>query len=749
MIKEYSEAVKLDILVNTILGGYRLKRLLGSGGMGSVYLAEDEAIGQQVAIKVIRGESDDSDPANAAQAAERFRREARAVASLDHLHILPLYRYGEEEAGGERRAYMIMQYRPEGSLWDWLRRRARAAQQHAPTSAPDLPDGLPTDWPLSLKETTDYVHQAASALQYAHEQGIVHRDVKPANFLLRIAAGTESAGSPFLLLSDFGLAKLYSVNTGSSQVFGTPTYMAPEQFEGVAGPACDQYALAVMAYYFLAGRPPFEGEPMQMMHKHLSVAPPPIRQFAPRVPVEVERALARALAKKPVERFPTIADFASAFSQPDSGRAPLLLSPGWSPRSAGQFTPAGPGVQLSDPQLHESPTVASAVPLAHSSQPSMGQAQMGMQTPSWQTGFPPANPAAAPTGSQPVNRRSALSLLAGGALIIAAGATIGGGAYFMIVGSQSSKTGSTNSTPSPAPTATATSKPANPHIQHILKGHTSEISGLSWSASSAQLVSASQDATARLWRPEVSEEAVVVYQSHQQAVTAIAWDPTSGSTRIASGSADTTLQIWNTEGMQVHKASAGSTVSSIGWETSGTKLLLGTLEDGIREYLLSSGHIVQIGKKSAISALAISPNKRYLAVGSSAGYISIYELSKFRAIYSKRNHTQAVKMLAWSSSGTQLASAGADKSAQILTISSKKVVSKLPHQAAVNGVAWEPGGTGRFATGAADGILRVWSAGGKSHTTYEGHKAAITTLAWSKYGLATGSSDATIITWRV
>ena len=115
----------MDTLVGTSIGGYTLVRLLGAGGMGTVYLANDPAIGQQVAVKVIRTDLDAYvDEGSAQMALERFRQEARAVARLDHLHILPLYRYGEEKTAQGLQAYMIMQYRPEGSLWDWLRRRA-------------------------------------------------------------------------------------------------------------------------------------------------------------------------------------------------------------------------------------------------------------------------------------------------------------------------------------------------------------------------------------------------------------------------------------------------------------------------------------------------------------------------------------------------------------------------------------------------------------------------------------------------
>ena len=130
----------MDTLVGTSIGGYTLVRLLGSGGMGAVYLAEDPDIGQQVAIKLVRTDDGDFPDLNSSvTAAERFKQEARAVASLDHLHILPLYRYGEEETGSGKRAYIVMQYRPEGSLWDWLRRRAGLTPGQSIVSPGSLP----------------------------------------------------------------------------------------------------------------------------------------------------------------------------------------------------------------------------------------------------------------------------------------------------------------------------------------------------------------------------------------------------------------------------------------------------------------------------------------------------------------------------------------------------------------------------------------------------------------------------------
>ncbi|MGH2508669.1 MAG: serine/threonine-protein kinase, partial [Ktedonobacteraceae bacterium] len=362
----------MDTLVGTSISGYTLVRLLGEGGMGSVYLANDPAIGQQVAVKVIRTELDAYTDSSAAQTAlARFRQEARAVAGLDHLHILPLYRYGEEPTSSGQRAYMIMQYRPEGSLWDWLRRRADLTAGHIQPTQVERTAGLSVNWPLGLEEVTDYLQQAASALQYAHDRGIVHRDIKPANFLLRIDMHEKTV---HLLLSDFGLAKMFTASSATNTILGTPIYMAPEQFEGAARPESDQYALAVMVYYLLVGRPPFEGDPMQLMHQHLSAEMPSITTFNPNIPPTINGVLARALAKQPEQRFPAVSAFAEAFAkivkspqaslvlsqqQPSDGTRGFAIASAYSnPTLLDQSPQPGPGLlggPSHDPAGHRSP----------------------------------------------------------------------------------------------------------------------------------------------------------------------------------------------------------------------------------------------------------------------------------------------------------------------------------------------------------------------------------------------------------
>src|SRR6266568_499490 len=284
------------------IGRFRLLRLLGRGGMGEVYLAEDEQLRRQVAIKVIQAEYLDPD------ATRLFQREARAIAMLSHSHILPLFDFGEATIHGTTLTYMVMPFCIEGTLAAWMQQRRNT--------------GL-----LSPQDVGFILQQAASALQYAHNHQIVHQDVKPSNFLIRSIE--DASGLPDLMLADFGVAKSISTSASVSQaVRGTPAYMAPEQWEGTPVTATDQYALAVMAYELLAGRAPFQGGMSQLMYQHFHVQPQLPSARHPGIPYDLDAVLLRALAKRPEERFPSLAAFAAAFGQAvQSTDAPAVAKP--------------------------------------------------------------------------------------------------------------------------------------------------------------------------------------------------------------------------------------------------------------------------------------------------------------------------------------------------------------------------------------------------------------------------------------
>jgi eukaryotic-like serine/threonine-protein kinase len=296
------------------LGRYRLLRLLGSGGMGEVYLAEDARIEQQVAVKVIRAEVTPYPDENATKEAARlFLREARAIAKLDHPNILSLSDFGEETIHNNALSYIVMPYRKEGSLTVWLR-------QHG------------TSGILSVEDISHMVNQAADALQHAHDHGVIHQDVKPSNFLIRERKGSR----PDLLLADFGIAKFTTATaTASQSVRGSPAYMAPEQWASQPVAATDQYALAVMTYQLLTGSPPFQGRQEQVMYLHFHAQPKPPSMLNAQIPKGVDAVIMRALAKKPEERFPSISAFAHAFQQavtafnsPSTPKAPDMPAQG-------------------------------------------------------------------------------------------------------------------------------------------------------------------------------------------------------------------------------------------------------------------------------------------------------------------------------------------------------------------------------------------------------------------------------------
>ncbi|HEY7975644.1 MAG TPA: serine/threonine-protein kinase [Ktedonobacterales bacterium] len=301
------------------LGGCRLLRVVGEGGMGEVYLAEQLNAGNRaVAVKVVRPDVLSAQADDVEDIRERFKREVNLAANFNNPNILQVFYSGSEQ----EYLYIVMVYAEEGSLSDAVRGRSRRTLK----------------LPLDLGMTVDIIAQVASALQYIHDRGVVHRDVKPGNVLIQI----EPDGHWRMMLADFGVARGPDSTTARTQVAGTFTNMAPEQFDGKFSPATDQYALAVMTYQLLAGRPPFEGELGSLTRAHMYEAPPPLRQFNAAVPPQVEAAIMRAMAKDPAQRFPSVSAYAHAI---EAGARSGAVGPLPVGRPAGTASPAGPAPQ--------------------------------------------------------------------------------------------------------------------------------------------------------------------------------------------------------------------------------------------------------------------------------------------------------------------------------------------------------------------------------------------------------------------
>ncbi|HEV2654329.1 MAG TPA: serine/threonine-protein kinase, partial [Ktedonobacteraceae bacterium] len=262
------------------LARYELQQLIGRGGMADVYLAFDPHFERDVAIKVFKRQDEEM--------LRRFIREARLMASLRHPNLMPIYDAGESSIDRVPQYYIVMPVMPGGTLRARIRRN-----------------------PLALVQSCQYLREIASALDYIHTQGIVHRDIKSSNVLLD--------ADDRCFLSDFGIAHTASDATqltSTGNVLGTVDYVAPELFEPHtrANALSDLYSLGILLFEMVTGRLPFTGDTqIAVVAMHVGKRPPLPRTFVPDLPPQVERVMLRALEKDPALRYQSASELADAF----------------------------------------------------------------------------------------------------------------------------------------------------------------------------------------------------------------------------------------------------------------------------------------------------------------------------------------------------------------------------------------------------------------------------------------------------
>lgn len=273
-------------LSGSTLGKYELRQVIGVGGMASVYQAHQSNLERLVAVKIL-SQALTNEPGYA----ERFNREAKTAASLEHPNIVPVYDYGTHE----QITYVVMRLLTGGTVGERL--------HHQQQNGLELP---------SLSEISQLLRQVASALDYAHSLGVIHRDIKPSNIMF------DNRGTPYVV--DFGIAKLLegSANmTSTGMVMGTPAYMAPEQWRGdQISAATDQYAMGVLMYILLTGRQPFEAPtPYALMLKHMNDIPLSPNAIRADVPPGVAAVIERSISKSADDRYPNMLEFADDMSR--------------------------------------------------------------------------------------------------------------------------------------------------------------------------------------------------------------------------------------------------------------------------------------------------------------------------------------------------------------------------------------------------------------------------------------------------
>lgn len=769
--------------MNITVGRYRLLRQIGKGGMGEVWLGEDPRLHRQVAIKTLPLQSQGDH-----EFLQRFEREARAAAALNHPHILPVHDYGQQLLpNGQALTYIVMPYVTGGTLAN----RVAVLKANQPL--------------MPYNEVIAYLLQAAEAIDYAHSQHVLHRDIKPTNMLLR--------NDNWLLLADFGIARILAPDeahlTRTGVGIGTPEYMAPEQAQGRAEAASDNYSLAVIAYQLFTGQLPFRAEtPYAMSIQHIMTPPPPPRQLNSNLSPAVEQVLLYGLAKDPARRPPSAQAFVAELQRAFTAATyePTFITP-----------------FRSQAEVGDAPTL-----------PSSGN---GMSIPPTQ----PANSSFVPGPnagkvSEPargLTRRQAL--IGGGAAVVLAG-----GLGVWAVASRFSSSAQ-NGTSKPTPTH-------NPNAPLMtLVGHTQPISSLAWSpAAPLLLASAGKDGQVMLWdmqalqqgqssqaKPKVRQQ----FKAASTTGTLLGWS--SDGANLAIGNANEVVesngQLLDTQA-DIYKGDLSRRIPVYDdklmtfYGTTYTQALawapgkyLTTIshphkDTGTGEYLLEFRDPLQ-PQRGLLSfhqyyfgyAVAASPDGSTVAVGTGVGVmigqpsgtgsqgrwnpvpfdVPQAQVQQLQQAYRStvpagtpippvppvlriQNQFWAIGAVTWSGSGQYIAAIPLPllipkyipaSQIAIWDWQSKQQLSISPSlsnpKTILTAVVWSPApGNSLMAAGSKDGRVYVWNVdpkNGQGNTlpihTFTGPNANVTTLAWSTDGqwLAAGYDDTnnSILVWKI
>ncbi|HXX78105.1 MAG TPA: serine/threonine-protein kinase, partial [Ktedonobacteraceae bacterium] len=581
-------------LVGQQLGNYRIVRLLGQGAFADVYLAKHLHLNTKVAIKVLHTKltRDERDG---------FLTEARILSLLAHPHIVRVLDYAVEDGS----PYLVMEYALYGTL-----------RQRHPDSSP-----LPLDTVIS------YVTQVASALQYAHDEKLIHRDVKPENLLV----GKDHK----ILLSDFGFVtvSLSSRTEKVQDIAGTMAYMAPEQIQAHPSRASDQYALGIVIYEWLCGKRPFDGTLEEIAAKHMTVAPPSLHERNSMLSPIVEMVVMRALEKDPSKRFASIREFAAAFEQ----ACTLGLSAvGWR-----EFFRRGKPsrAKVGNPDMPEPNVSTSSVMPFFSNEvysAFMNQPVLGVVGGSGKFGL---------AGGFSANSDFSIQFSAGPAF------------------SQDHSVQVVALSPDGKSVAFGGWSEAI-YVYHLAEegksftysGHSDRVFQLAWSPDGKFLASVSNDNTVQVWNAATGDT-VFTYEDHHMNFGTLAWSP--DSIRIASAIGDE-VHVWD--------AITGTTlltyhghpklVVTLAWSPDGKRIASSSKDGAVQVWDISTGSIMcaYYGHIDRVCSLAWSPDGACIVSGGDNCSVQVWNATNRRHILTTRSHShpRGVLLVGWSVDGKRL-----------------------------------------------------------------------------------------------
>jgi WD40 repeat protein len=721
------------------LGRFTLRRELGRGGFGVVWLAHDEQLDRDVALKVPR-----ADVLEDPELRERFLREARAAAALDHPNVVPLYEAGED---GDA-CYLASAYCPGTTLAQWLKQR---------------------DAPVPVRDAAALTAALAGAVEHAHQRGVLHRDLKPANVLLE-PCPTGADGLGFVpRVTDFGLAKLLAereeaVRTQTGAIVGTPAYMAPEQAGGHSrevGPAADVYALGALLYEVLTGRPPFLGETvLEVLQQVRGREPVPPGQLRPGLPRDLETICLKCLQKEPPKRYTSaqaLADDLGCFldGRPIQARPVGSLERGWrwcrrNPWVAGlataaafllvagtviasyfafqadarardaeasaaatrfqegranaKATEAQNNARLALERLHEAQRVAAHLALVQGlnlCEQGEGRARgllwlaYGLEL--------------AVRAEDPELERAARTLVAGWGREshwLRTTLPVRGTTGAFSPDGKAVLTGIGGRGPEEARLwETATGKPLGPPLQHP-----QSVLALAFGPDGKTALTGSSDGTARLWEAEAGRLiAPVLKHRASSPVRAVAISP-DGKTALTGGD-DATACLWEmSTGKRIgppllHRGR----ITGVDFSPDGRVAVTGSVDKTVRRWNAATGQPLGLPllHRAEVASVACSPDGKTLLTTDNRGTARLWEATNGRPIGSPWQYDK-VQAVAFSPDGKTVLTGSADQTARLWEAATGKPLGlPLRHQGEVHAVAFSPDGRSVL-TGSLDKTARLW-----------------------------------------
>lgn len=552
------------------IDNYRLIQRLGEGSFGEVYLAEHINRKTKYAVKVLRARL-------TKETLGDFLNEARAF-RLDHPNIMHIRDFGVEDDI----PFLVMDLVSGGTL----RKRHPAGTR------------------LALKTIIPYIRQISEALQYAHNDGLVHRDVKPENILI--------GNNGEILLTDFGIVTTsYTWNPGSLQgVAGTVTYMAPEQIQGKPVRASDQYALAIIIYEWLTGKPPFQGTMTELTIQHLAVPPPSLCDQVPSIPGSVEKVIMKGLAKDPKDRYANIIEFFEAFEEACK-------------------RPIGTTLHVFNNHSHWITAVA----------------------------WSPDNTRIASAS----NDRTVHVWDATTEKIICT--------YHGHLREVTSVSWSPDGTH-----LASASSDRTVHVWNAITGkniytcqsHRDDVLAVSWSPDGKRFASASCDRMVQVWDAQTGRRLHSFY-GHTDDVCTLAWSP--DSTLLASAGYDKAILVYDVTSGTIrytYRTHSGG-IYALAWSPNGTYLASASYDRTVQVREVATGTIILIylGHSEGVFSVAWSPDSMHIASGADDNIIQVWQFDTGHILAQYHAHTQEIRTVAWSPNGEYIASGGVDKTVHI------------------------------------------------------------------------------------